>query len=33
MTTSSLLGLHHVTLVASNAQRTAEFYTQTLGCG
>jgi glyoxalase family protein len=31
MTTPSLLGLHHVTLVASNAQRTAEFYTQVLG--
>lgn len=29
--TSNLLGLHHVTLVASNAQRTAEFYTQVLG--
>jgi glyoxalase family protein len=31
MTTPTLLGLHHVTLVASNAQRTADFYTQVLG--
>ncbi len=31
MTPPSLLGLHHVTLVASNAQRTAEFYTHLLG--
>ncbi len=31
MTTNSLLGLHHVTLVASNAQRTADFYTRVLG--
>ena len=31
MTTESLLGLHHVTLVASNAQRTADFYTNVLG--
>ena len=28
---SSLLGLHHITLVASNAQRTADFYTNVLG--
>lgn len=28
---SSILGLHHVTLVASNAQRTADFYTSVLG--
>src|SRR5688500_353169 len=27
----SILGLHHVTLVASNAQRTADFYTGVLG--
>ena len=26
-----ILGLHHVTLVASNAQRTADFYTRVLG--
>lgn len=31
MTASSLLGLHHVTLVAQNAQRTADFYTNVLG--
>lgn len=29
--TSGILGLHHVTLVASNAQRTADFYTRVLG--
>jgi len=28
---STILGLHHVTLVASNAQRTADFYTHVLG--
>ena len=28
---ASILGLHHVTLVASNAQRTADFYTRVLG--
>lgn len=28
---SGILGLHHVTLVASNAQRTADFYTRILG--
>ncbi len=28
---SGILGLHHVTLVASNAQQTADFYTQVLG--
>ncbi len=28
---STILGLHHVTLVASNAQRTADFYTRVLG--
>ena len=28
---NGLLGLHHVTLVASNAQRTADFYTRVLG--
>ncbi|MCA0377271.1 MAG: VOC family protein [Gemmatimonadetes bacterium] len=27
----SILGLHHVTLVASNAQRTADFYARVLG--
>ena len=26
-----ILGLHHITLVASNAQRTADFYTRVLG--
>lgn len=26
-----ILGLHHITLVSSNAQRTADFYTKTLG--
>jgi glyoxalase family protein len=26
-----ILGLHHITLVASNAQRTADFYTKVLG--
>ncbi len=31
MTTPPILGLHHVTLVAANAQRTADFYTQVLG--
>ncbi|MBL0172757.1 MAG: VOC family protein [Gemmatimonadaceae bacterium] len=31
MTAPTLLGLHHVTLVAANAQRTADFYTQVLG--
>ena len=30
-TTSSILGLHHVTLVASNAQRTVDFYSRVLG--
>jgi glyoxalase family protein len=30
-TPSTILGLHHVTLVASNAQRTADFYTRVLG--
>ncbi len=28
---NGILGLHHVTLVASNAQRTADFYTRVLG--
>lgn len=28
---STILGLHHVTLVASNAQRTVDFYTRVLG--
>ena len=28
---AAILGLHHVTLVASNAQRTADFYTGVLG--
>jgi glyoxalase family protein len=27
----SILGLHHITLVCSNAQRTVDFYTQALG--
>jgi len=27
----SILGIHHITLVASNAQQTARFYTHTLG--
>ncbi len=27
----SILGLHHITLVASNAQRTVDFYTRVLG--
>lgn len=27
----SILGLHHITLVCSDAQRTTDFYTQTLG--
>jgi glyoxalase family protein len=27
----SILGLHHITLVCSNAQRTIDFYTQVLG--
>lgn len=27
----SILGLHHITLVCSNAQRTVDFYTQILG--
>lgn len=27
----SILGLHHITLVSSNAQRTTDFYTQVLG--
>lgn len=27
----TITGLHHITLVASNAQRTVDFYTQTLG--
>lgn len=27
----SILGLHHVTLVAANAQRTVDFYTRVLG--
>ena len=31
MSSPSLLGLHHVTLVASNAQRSVNFYTQVLG--
>ena len=30
-TTNGIIGLHHVTLVASNAQRTADFYTRVLG--
>ncbi|QJR34397.1 VOC family protein [Gemmatimonas groenlandica] len=30
-TTSSILGLHHITLVASNAQRTVDFYSRVLG--
>lgn len=29
--TSAILGLHHVTLVASNAQRTVDFYSRVLG--
>ncbi len=29
--TNDIIGLHHVTLVASNAQRTADFYTRVLG--
>lgn len=29
--TSAILGLHHITLVASSAQRTADFYTRVLG--
>ena len=28
---SGIIGLHHVTLVASNAQRTADFYSRVLG--
>lgn len=28
---ATILGLHHVTLVASNAQRTVDFYTRVLG--
>lgn len=31
MTSPTLRGLHHVTLVAANAQRTADFYTDVLG--
>ena len=31
MSTQALLGLHHVTLVASNAQQTVAFYTKVLG--
>lgn len=31
MNTNSILGLHHITLVAVNAQRTADFYTRVLG--
>ncbi|GAB4330858.1 MAG: hypothetical protein Kow00117_16270 [Phototrophicales bacterium] len=27
----TILGLHHITLVSANAQRTAEFYTHVLG--
>ncbi|MBI5564066.1 MAG: VOC family protein, partial [Chloroflexi bacterium] len=27
----TILGLHHITLVSSNAQRTVDFYTQVLG--
>ena len=27
----TILGLHHITLVSANAQRTVDFYTQTLG--
>lgn len=27
----SILGLHHITLVCSNAQRTVDFYTGVLG--
>ncbi len=30
-TINGIIGLHHVTLVASNAQRTADFYTRVLG--
>ena len=26
-----MLGLHHVTLVAANAQRTVDFYSRVLG--
>ena len=29
--TSGILGLHHITLVASNAQRTVDFYARVLG--
>lgn len=29
--TSGILGLHHITLVASNAQRTVDFYSRVLG--
>lgn len=31
ITQSAILGLHHVTLVASNAQRTVDFYARVLG--
>ena len=27
----SILGLHHITLISSNAQRTIDFYTRVLG--
>ena len=27
----TVLGLHHITLVSANAQRTVDFYTQVLG--
>jgi len=29
--TMNIQGLHHITLVCSNAQRTVDFYTQVLG--
>ena len=29
--TTNIQGLHHITLVSSNAQRTVDFYTQVLG--
>ena len=30
-TEGNILGLHHITLVCANAQRTIDFYTQVLG--
>src|SRR5437879_8813725 len=29
--TANILGIHHITIVSSNAQRTIDFYTQVLG--